>query len=82
MLDGACLVVCAVVYILFSKFFVVLYGQQKYGCRFGKYLVNPRPARGGGRGGAKYLGPGLVRGPEILVKCLVMGATVKMVEGP
>ena len=34
---------------------------------------------GKGGGGAKYLGPGLVRGPEILVKRLVMVATVKMV---
>ena len=41
-----------------------------------------RPARGGGRGGAKYLGPGLVGGTEILVKRLVMGATVKMVGAP
>ena len=34
----------------------------------------PRPARGrgGGAGGAKYLGPGLVRGPEILIKHLVI----------
>ena len=30
-------------------------------------------------GGAKYLGLGLVSGTEILVKRLVMGATVKMV---
>ena len=37
---------------------------------------------GGGAGGAKYLEPGLVRGPEILMKRLVMGATVKRVEGP
>ena len=36
-----------------------------------------------GRGGAKYLEPGLVRGgDEILVKRLVMGATVKRVGGP
>ena len=41
------------------------------------------PCKAGERGGgAKYLGPGLVREPEILVKCLVMGATVKMVGGP
>ena len=33
-------------------------------------------------GGAKYLGPGLVRRLEILVKYLVAGATVKMVGGP
>ena len=35
-----------------------------------------------GGGGAKYLGPGLVRGRGILVKRLVMGATVKKVGGP
>ena len=35
--------------------------------------------KAGEGGGAKYLGPGLVRGPEILVKRLVMVATVKMV---
>ena len=37
---------------------------------------------GGGQGaggGAKYLGRGLVRGPEILVKRLVIGATVERV---
>ena len=34
-----------------------------------------------GGGGAKYLGPGLVRGLEILVKCLVMGATIERVWG-
>ena len=28
--------------------------------------------RGGGRGGEKYLGPGLVWGPEILIKHLVI----------
>ena len=32
-------------------------------------------------GGGKYLGPGLVRGPEILVKHLVMGAIFKRVGG-
>ena len=48
-----------------------------------KFLVFvPRPARGGGARGAKYLGPGLVRGPEVLVKRLVIGATVKRVGGP
>ena len=31
-----------------------------------------RPVRGGGAGGAKYLGPGLVWGPEILIKHLVI----------
>ena len=36
-----------------------------------------RPAR---EVGAKYLGPGLVKRPKILVKRLVMGATVK--RGP
>ena len=40
-----------------------------------------RPARGGGGGGgvrkAKYLGSGLVEGPEILAKPLLMGATFK-----
>ena len=41
----------------------------------GKFMS--RPARGGG--GAKYLGLGLVSGTKILVKRLVMGATVKMV---
>ena len=40
--------------------------------------VMSRPAGRGG-GGAKYLGPGLVRGTKISVKRLVMGATVKMV---
>ena len=44
----------------------------------GKFMS--RPARGGGgAGGAKYLGLGLVSGTKILVKRLVMGATVKMV---
>ena len=37
--------------------------------------------REGGQGGAKYLGPGQVRGPKILVKRLVMSATVKRVGG-
>ena len=37
---------------------------------------------GGGRQGAKYLGPGLVSEHKIVVKRLVMGATVKMVGGP
>ena len=41
-----------------------------------------RLARGGGQGGAKYLGPGLVSRTEILVKRLVMGATLKVVGGP
>ena len=41
---------------------------------------NEAGERGGGR--AKYLEPGLVRGAEILIKRLVMGATVKRVEGP
>ena len=35
-----------------------------------------------GRQGGEYLGPRLVRGPEILVKYLVMGAPVKRVGGP
>ena len=40
-----------------------------------------RPARGGGR--AKYLGPGQVReGGKILIKHLVMGATIKRVGHP
>ena len=52
-----------------------------------KYCVevqyNLHTLYGRGEGwGAKYLGPGLVRGPKILVKCPVMGATVKMVGGP
>ena len=37
---------------------------------------------GGGAGGAKYLGPGLVSGPDILVKRLVMGATVLRGQAP
>ena len=44
----------------------------------GKFMS--RPARGGG--GEIHLGPGLVSGTKVLVKCLVMGATVKMVGGP
>ena len=47
------------------------------------YLHNiSRPAKGGGGGrGGKIPGPGLVRGLEIVVKRLVMGATVKRVGG-
>ena len=36
---------------------------------------------GGGGGGAKYLGPGPVGTDKILVKRLLMGATVKRVGG-
>ena len=44
--------------------------------------IQTKAGERGGRG-AKYLGPGLVRGPEILVKCLVMVLLrVKMVGGP
>ena len=39
----------------------------------GKFMSRPA------RGGAKYLGLGLVSRTKILVKRLVMGATVKMV---
>ena len=45
-------------------------------------LCQGRRERGEGQEGAKYLGPGLVSGTEILVKRLVMGATLKMVGGP
>ena len=37
---------------------------------------------GGGRGGAKYLGPGLVRGARNLDKTSGHCATVKRVGGP
>ena len=42
----------------------------------------PKASERGGGIGAKYLGPGLVMGPEILVKRLLMGATVKRIGGP
>ena len=38
--------------------------------------------RGVGAGEAKYQGPDWLGGPEILIKRLVMGATVKRVGGP
>ena len=42
----------------------------------------PRLASGGGAGeGAKYLGPKLVKGPEVFLKHLVMGVTVKRFGG-
>ena len=45
------------------------------------YHAGPRPARGG-RGGANTWGADWLGGPEIVIKHLVMGATVKRVGGP
>ena len=47
-----------------------------------KYCSLPKAGeKGGGGGDAKYLGPGLVGGGQILVKRLVIGATVKRTGG-
>ena len=51
-------------------------------CRLSIVLCSKAGEREGAGRGAKYLGPGLVRGEgEILVKRLVMGATVNRVGG-
>ena len=46
------------------------------------YALQGRREGGGGAGGAKYLGPGLVRGGRNLDKTSGHCATVKRVGGP